>query len=154
LTGRTKIWPVVRDVIATRPWLGQGWGAVWGQTPLHLQINRSVGFAVPHSHNGYLDVQLQVGAVGLALLILVLLLVAVWGAAYYLKSDSSLSSWAPIMTVVIVVHNFSEASLPEPFVLFLIFATLVVLSRTKRTSAGSVGSVQRTPEVVSTELRA
>ena len=54
LTGRTQIWPAVRQVIAIQPWLGQGWGAVWAPVPLHRLINRSVGFEVPHSHNGYL----------------------------------------------------------------------------------------------------
>jgi exopolysaccharide production protein ExoQ len=154
LTGRTKIWPVVRDVISTRPWLGQGWGGVWGPTPLHQQINRSIGFAVPHSHNGYLDVQLQVGAVGLSLLLLVLLLVAVRGLADYLKSDSSLSSWAPILTVVLLVYNGVETSFSAPSTLFLIFATLVALGRTKTTSAVGVHAVQRTVDVVSTEPRA
>jgi exopolysaccharide production protein ExoQ len=154
LTGRTVIWPVVQAVISTRPWLGQGWGAVWGEVPLNWQINRSVGFAVPHSHNGYLDVQVQVGAVGLALLLLVLLLVAVRGVADYLKSNSSLSSWAPILTVVLLVYNRVETSFSAPSTLFLIFATLVVLGRTKETPAGGVGSVQRTVDVVCTEPRA
>jgi exopolysaccharide production protein ExoQ len=153
LTGRTQIWPVVQDIISTRPWLGQGWGAVWGEVPLHQQINRSVGFAVAHSHNGYLDVQVQVGAVGLALLLLVLLLVAVRGVADYLKSDSSLSSWAPILTVVLLVYNRVETSFSAPSTIFLIFATLVVLGRMKRTSAGVVRSVQRTADVVSMEPR-
>jgi exopolysaccharide production protein ExoQ len=154
LTGRTRIWPVVHEVISTRPWLGQGWGAVWGEVPLHWQINRSVGFAVAHSHNGYLDVRLQVGAVGLALLLLVLLLVFVRGAAQYLKSDSSLSSWPLIMTVVLLLHNIVETSFPAPFTLFLVFATLVVLGSTKITSAAGVCAVQRTTDVVSTEPRA
>ena len=149
-TGRTRIWPVVQDVISTRPWLGQGWGAVWGEAPLHRQINRSVGFDVAHSHNGYLDVQVQVGAVGLALLLCALLLVAVQGVAYYLKSDSSLSSWALIMTVVLLIYNRVETSFSAPSTLFLIFATLVVLGRTKTSSTGRVRSIQRTAEGAST----
>jgi exopolysaccharide production protein ExoQ len=153
-TGRTQIWPVVQDVISTRPWLGQGWGGVWGQAPLHWQISRSVGFDVPHAHNGYLDVQVQVGAIGLVLLLLVLLLVAVHGVAYYLKSDSSLSSWAPILTVVLLLYNRVETSFSALSTLFLIFATLVVLGRAKRTAAGGVRSVQPTADIASTELRA
>jgi exopolysaccharide production protein ExoQ len=154
LTGRTVIWPVVRALIATRPWLGQGWGGVWGEAPLHWEINRSVGFEVAHSHNGYLDVQVQVGAVGLALLLFVLLLVAIRGVAYYLRSDSSLSSWAPILTVVLLVYNRVETSFSAPATLFLIFATLVVLSAAKKTSAGGVRPVRQAADVVSAEARA
>jgi exopolysaccharide production protein ExoQ len=153
-TGRTVIWPVVQDVISTRPWLGQGWGGVWGQAPLQRQISRSVGFDVPHAHNGYLDVQVQVGAVGLALVLLVLVLVAARGVAHYLRSDSSLSSWAPILTVVLLVYNRVETSFSAPSTLFLIFATLVVLGKARKTSAGGARSARRTADVVSTESRA
>jgi exopolysaccharide production protein ExoQ len=151
LTGRTQIWPAVREVIAIQPWLGQGWGAVWAPVPLHRLINRSVGFEVPHAHNGYLDVQVQVGAVGLVLVLLVLLFVAVRGVAYYLKSDSPLSSWAPILTVVLLIDNRVETTLDAPSTLFLLVATLVVLGRRKRISSEDVCSVRRTADVISTE---
>jgi exopolysaccharide production protein ExoQ len=142
-SGRTRVWPVVHELIATQPWFGQGWGAVWGEVPLHRLINRSVGFDVSHSHNGYLDVQLQVGAVGLALLLLVLLLVAVRGVAVLMKSDSSLSSWAPILTVILLVYNTVETSFSAPATLFLLFATLVVLAKPRGISAGAVSPIQQ-----------
>lgn len=129
LTGRTHVWPVVQNLIADEPWLGQGWGAVWGNESMRLELARAIGFEVPHAHNGYLDVQLQVGAIGLGLVLLLVALVGVRGVAHYLKSDSSLSSWAPILTVILVFYNRVETSFPAPFTLFLVFVTLVVLAR-------------------------
>jgi O-antigen ligase len=151
LTGRTSVWPVVRALIATRPWLGQGWGAVWGNASLNEEINKSVGFDVSHAHNGYLNVQVQVGGIGLALLLLVLSLVAIRGVADYLKTDSPSSSWALIITVILVIYNKVETSLSEPSTLFLLFATLVVLGKP---STPDVPAVQRAVDFVSDRPRA
>jgi O-antigen ligase len=135
LTGRTRVWPAVQNLISQEPWLGQGWGGVWGNESIRQQLARSIGFDVPHAHNGYLDIQVQVGGVGLGLLLLVLLLVGVRGVAYYLRSDSPLSSWALILTVVLILYNRVETSFPAPSTLFLMFATLVVLQKTQSRGA-------------------
>ena len=75
LTGRTKIWAVVLDQIHTRPWTGFGYGAVWtddsGWGPL-AWIVKQAGFRPHHAHNGWLEVWLGLGYVGLA----------VWGALF------------------------------------------------------------------------
>lgn len=131
LTGRTRIWPAVQNMISQNPWLGHGWGAVWSNPSLRQQIARSVGFDVSHSHNGYLDIQIQLGAVGLALTLLVLLLVCFRGVALYIRSSSSLSSWPLLLTVVLVLYNRVETSFSAPSTMFLMFVTLVVLDRTR-----------------------
>lgn len=64
LTGRaTDIWPVVIEAISRHPILGAGYGSVWG---LGNEISAAV--EVEQAHNGYLDVFLQLGAVGIFLL--------------------------------------------------------------------------------------
>lgn len=69
LTSRTVIWGNVIDAIADRPLLGYGIGGVWADAS--AQPTRSIlsglGFTVFHSHNGYLEVALQVGLIGLVL---------------------------------------------------------------------------------------
>jgi exopolysaccharide production protein ExoQ len=126
-TGRTAVWPVVENLISKEPWLGQGWGAVWGNEALRLELARAIGFEVPHAHNGYLDLQLQVGAIGLGLVLLLLVVLAIRGVGFYLTSDSSVTSWQIILTVVLLLYNRVETSFPAPFSLFLMFATLVAL---------------------------
>jgi exopolysaccharide production protein ExoQ len=65
LTGRTTdIWPVVLEAAAKHPLFGAGYGGVWG---LGGEISAQVG--VEQAHNGYLDVYLQLGVVGILLLI-------------------------------------------------------------------------------------
>jgi O-antigen ligase len=63
-TGRaTDIWPVVLEAAARHPVFGAGYGGVWG---LGGAISEMVG--VEQAHNGYMDVYLQLGIVGIVLL--------------------------------------------------------------------------------------
>ena len=64
LTGRaTEIWPIVLAAAARHPLLGAGYGGVWG---LGGTLTSQVG--VEQAHNGYLDVYLDLGIVGLVFL--------------------------------------------------------------------------------------
>lgn len=64
LTGRTTdIWPLVLEAAARHPVLGAGYGGFWG-----LGGEVSVTLELEQAHNGYLDVYLELGIVGLILL--------------------------------------------------------------------------------------
>ena len=63
LTGRDEIGRSVLDVASRNPLLGVGYGGYWG-----LQTEITSQHHVHQSHNGYLDVYLQVGIVGIVAL--------------------------------------------------------------------------------------
>ena len=71
LTGRTDIWAVLVDYIKERPLLGYGYGAFWaeGSGP-GAWVRETLQRDAPPAHNGWLDVALALGAVGLVLLVL------------------------------------------------------------------------------------
>ncbi len=65
LTGRTDLWLTVVANIAERPWLGHGYNAFWlGWGGASASVFSSVGWEPPHSHNGLLDLWLDLGLVG------------------------------------------------------------------------------------------
>jgi O-antigen ligase len=71
LSGRTAIWRQVVHSIAQRPLLGYGYDAFWrGMQGPSLQIASAVHFVVVHAHNGFLEIALELGGVGLLLLLL------------------------------------------------------------------------------------
>ncbi|MBD1939975.1 O-antigen ligase family protein [Microcoleus sp. FACHB-68] len=75
LTGRTDFWPQIIDKINQRPLLGYGSASFWQpwrglDDPGRDIIVIKTQFKPPHSHNGFLDLALQVGWVGLSLFIL------------------------------------------------------------------------------------
>ncbi|MGC8550179.1 MAG: O-antigen ligase family protein [Acidobacteriaceae bacterium] len=70
LSGRAEIWHAVWPFVMQRPWLGWGYEAFWrGWTGPSFQVSAAVHFLVFHAHNGYLDVWLQTGLVGLVLFV-------------------------------------------------------------------------------------
>ena len=70
LTGRTDIWAALMDTIAARPWLGYGYGAFWAPDSMPAYwVRVSVEWPAPTAHNGWLDVALSVGLIGLFLMV-------------------------------------------------------------------------------------
>jgi exopolysaccharide production protein ExoQ len=69
LTSRTEIWSGAWVAVGQQPWLGYGAGSVW--TNLNIDPARSIlrdlGFTVFHSHNGFLELLLLLGVIGLVL---------------------------------------------------------------------------------------
>lgn len=66
LTGRTLIWEATWDLIQRRPILGYGYGAFWLESSEPASIlQEAVQWATPSAHNGYLDLVLELGLVGL-----------------------------------------------------------------------------------------
>ncbi len=69
LTGRTEIWPAVLQKIAQRPWLGYGYETFWlgeweGETA-DVWRQLAAEFEPHHAHNGFLDLYLGLGLLGL-----------------------------------------------------------------------------------------
>lgn len=75
LTGRTDIWAAVLRQWARSPHLGYGFAAFWekGSVPA-LVVQREAHWTVPSAHNGWLDLLVQVGDVGVGLFAAVLVL--------------------------------------------------------------------------------
>jgi exopolysaccharide production protein ExoQ len=73
-TGRTDIWALVLDAVWQKPLLGFGYAVATGD---FKGISPVQELGAGHAHNGYLDVLLGTGAVGLVLLIFSILSVVV-----------------------------------------------------------------------------
>jgi exopolysaccharide production protein ExoQ len=70
LSGRALIWPEVVRYARERFWLGYGYEAFW--TPGHIEaISDELEWGLREAHNGYLEMWLWLGVVGVALLLFV-----------------------------------------------------------------------------------
>lgn len=71
LTGRTEVWALLTEKIRERPLLGFGWGAFWGTTANPIEASRTSWLSqidfLNTGHNGYLDLTLEAGSIGLLL---------------------------------------------------------------------------------------
>lgn len=72
-TGRTEFWSEILDVASANPFFGVGYGAFWiGRTVNVPFSDRMTSWYLGQAHNGYIDLYLQLGFVGLFLFILVI----------------------------------------------------------------------------------
>lgn len=68
LTGRTLIWREAWELVVQRPLLGYGYGAFWVDgSEAASRLQEAVRWSTPTAHNGYLDLLLELGVVGLTL---------------------------------------------------------------------------------------
>lgn len=70
LTGRTEIWKQVWPFVMKRPMLGWGYSGFWkGIHGESFKVVAAVRFILFHAHNGFLEIWLDLGGLGLALFI-------------------------------------------------------------------------------------
>jgi O-antigen ligase len=112
LTGRVPLWRLVLAEIAERPIRGWGYSAFWG-TWEGLRVSDTVGWdvAVPHAHNGFLEIWLGLGIVGLGMVLISLarnLLLALRAARTHREPEFA---WPLLMVAFTVLYNITEVSL-------------------------------------------
>jgi len=101
-TGRTEIWASLVPDVVQQPILGASFGGFW---TAETRENHQIGEA----HNGYLDMALQLGAVGVLLLML-FLLSSCRKAHRALANDYDWATFGISLLLMAAVHNISESS--------------------------------------------
>lgn len=126
-TGRLPLWTAVWSQIMDRPWFGYGYSAFWSGVEANRGfVSRSVGFAVTHPHNGYLELVLAFGIpIGIGI-VLAIGAVVMRAAALPFSRDRSL-----LLCVVVACYmacfNISETSVLASHGLFWPAMTLVLI---------------------------
>jgi len=130
LTGRTNIWRVVLST-NTNPLLGTGYESFWLGPRLRWVQERSGG--INEAHNGYLEVYLNLGLIGLFLMIG--FLIASYRTVHRrVRAFSSLGSLSLALWTVLLIYNVTESALRGHlmWVVFLL-GVIAVPGRSERT---------------------
>jgi exopolysaccharide production protein ExoQ len=125
LTGRRGIWEAVFSAIANHPWLGYGYETFWhGIYGPSLEVMRSAQ-STPHSHNGFLELVLGLGVVGLGIYVAALAsvfrraLVALHGAT------GSARTFPLAFLSLVILYNLTESGLVDERSLeWIVFAAI------------------------------
>lgn len=112
LTGRTQLWELVWQAIGARPWLGYGYGGFWlGFDGPSAPIWFAVGWSPPTAHNGFFDLLLDLGAVGLGVFALTFL-VNLRRAVLLMRREPGFDAALPLLFLVfLTVSNLTESFL-------------------------------------------
>ena len=114
-TGRMPLWEMSLQAARARPLLGYGYNGFWtGDARIVQYIWAMIDWKAPSAHNGYLDIVLQIGVIGLALYMWI------WGKVVYVawlaRNDASApeASWILLFMFINIVLNTDEGPLPYP----------------------------------------
>jgi O-antigen ligase len=139
LTGRTSIWLAVIEKLREQPFLGYGYYGFWnGLDGPSADVIKEIGgtYIIPHSHNGFIELTLASGGVGVTIFTIGFLLVArksfinvFWGEC---GSDDL---WPALYLTFLIVYNLTENTLvANNSIFWIIYISLAVSSFSKRSN--------------------
>ena len=123
LTGRGEIWSLAIDSLEGSKMFGVGYGSFWGTgiIPENFDIRYSYLMFLNQSHNGYLDVLIQLGFIGLSLFLLFLIT--------FVKNEfKKLMVGFKYLIIFVLIHNITESSLLRDTHLMWILLLIVIIS--------------------------
>lgn len=139
-TGRTDIWDFAAAQIAGNPVLGHGYNGFWGigdASPAAFSGSELIA-SILQAHNGYLDILLETGFVGLVLF-LALLAVVIKDAGAITARSLAAGTFVIALTLFTALHNgFESTALRRfhPVWLFMLIAAAMAAAAHCR-AAGS-----------------
>jgi exopolysaccharide production protein ExoQ len=112
LTGRTQLWTTVLAISSGNRWLGYGFVGFWA-TNSH-SVWSIVGWMPHTAHNGFIDLLLELGLLGLGIFALNTA-IAIWRSMKLVARERTLESqWPLLMLSLILLSNVFESNLTLP----------------------------------------
>ncbi len=107
LTGRTAVWRFALS-LAENPVVGTGFASFW-LGPRYEQMAELTGMYLNQAHNGFLETYLNLGWIGVALIILILV-IAYRRAVMGVRLIWPVANLGLAYVMVLITENFTEAS--------------------------------------------
>jgi exopolysaccharide production protein ExoQ len=114
MSGRTKIWGSMLHEIAQRPWFGFGRAVFWNRPSEYaIRAGEAVAFRYlpPHGHNGYLDLLMDVGFVGLGLFLVAFAIAYRRSLRLAYAAQRSENYWPIAFLTFFAMNNLTESYL-------------------------------------------
>jgi O-antigen ligase len=128
LSGRTDLWELAIEKISERPWLGYGYQGFW-QTGGEAEIIwKAEGYKPPHAHNGFVNITLDLGLIGLFLFLLTIAVTYFRAIAWLRSGRSTVELWPIFYVTFFFMYNHSENTIVEHNSFFWALLVAVALS--------------------------
>jgi exopolysaccharide production protein ExoQ len=132
LTGRTDIWSVALQ-FAQNQWFGAGYESFWLGERLE-SISRAVGTGLNQAHNGYIEIYLNLGWIGIGFLGIIL----VTGyrnvvAGYWMDPNGGKLRLAYL--IIAIVYNFTEGMFKMMSTVWIFLLLSIMVLRPDRLTA-------------------
>jgi O-antigen ligase len=142
LTGRTDLWHDLWKMGQRHSLLGAGYEGFW-TTNNCLQLQEVHFWGPRQSHNGYIEIWLNLGLVGLVLFALVVGH-AFHGTTPLFQTEFEYGTFRLIVLLITLLHNYSEAGFPRTQHLVWFVFLLVVIN----VKSGQAISAEKVPSPI------
>jgi O-antigen ligase len=126
LSGRTDLWELAIEKISERSWLGYGYQGFWQNGGGAEVIWKAEGYKPPHAHNGFINITLDLGLIGLFLFLLTLAVTYVRAIAWLRSGKTTIELWPIFYVTFFFMYNHSENTIISQNSIF--WALLVAVS--------------------------
>lgn len=126
-TGRTELWAAVFNKIWERPWLGYGYTGFWqGWAGASGEVWSAVGWEAPSSHNGLLDLWLDLGLLGLSAFILSFIATCLRSVTWVRLTKTAEGMWPLAYLTFLFLANITDSSLFKQNFLWLMYVVITM----------------------------
>ena len=129
LSSRTEIWNQVWQQIQLKPFLGYGSAAFWdGLEGPSKYIELAVRAKVAYAHNGFLDILLGIGFIGLSLFLISYLATTIKSLILLRKTNTVENFWPLLFLTYLIMTNVSEGTLAALDNIFWVLYSTITFS--------------------------
>ncbi len=146
MSGRTLMWGTMLMRIRDKPWLGYGRGAFWAegsQYPIEVGNAITSSFIAPHGHNGFLDLVLDIGLIGLVLFLFSFTIAFFRSLRRAYAVESSPDLWPLAFLLFLTMNNMMESYLLRLSNIYWVLYIAVVLSVDKDKSVRQLNLINQ-----------
>jgi exopolysaccharide production protein ExoQ len=150
LSGRTNVWDLVWEFIQNRYWFGYGYQAFWVDPDgPATQLWQELKWNAPEAHNGFLEIWLGLGMIGLIAIALSLATNFILAGRAARSLDREAGYWSVLYIVFFICYNFSESLILEKTDIFWVLYVAIAVSlnawRKRPLPQGTYSAAMRLP---------
>lgn len=113
MSGRVQLWAFCVVMALRKPWLGYGYTAFWtGTNGPSYRILRALHIEIAHAHNAFLEVWLDLGLVGMALLVVIVALYFTRAALLVRKTKEPEAVWPFMFFAFTFIFMLTKVPIP------------------------------------------
>ena len=128
LSGRTFIWDAVIERLWQRPWLGYGYHGFWDERGESIYVFRAVHYIVYQAHNGFLNIAIELGFVGLFFFGASIVFTYIRAIKWVRSGKTSAELWPITYITFLLLYNYTETTTVEQRSLFWVLFVAISLS--------------------------
>ncbi len=128
LTGRVPLWGyLLKDIFVQKAWLGYGFGTIWSNLAFRIHTRDALGWIYPVmiGDNGFLDILLNLGILGLLWFLAVYVQIWARSLRYMILKRDLLSSFVFLFMLYTLFANISYSLFMETEV--FIWSVMIIL---------------------------